>query len=134
MYIFSFHNYYSHSAAWFYFNKPGYIVMSLALDEYSALDNFYLNPGWNFIHVVPTMEGESFETMAGDCNIQKVAFWNNREQDWSVMTGGANDWVKPIPRDSIGTSIVIKVEDSCKLASSISGGNGGTGGPPALPN
>lgn len=128
----------SYTPAW------AYVKNNLADDSYVNytlynLDNLFLpvndiklNKGWNFMFVVPEMEGESFNSMKGDCEFIKYNMWSAVEQKW-----GFNPSMSFIEYPEMfdtpfnghtGNSFVIKVAEDCQLASSI-----GSITPPALP-
>jgi len=103
-------------------------------EEYMAqeplpISEIDLYKGWNFVAVVPEMEGKTIFDIQGSCNIQKAYLWQSGVQQWSFDLIQDTSAPDKFARQDIGSGIAVKVSTNCNL-----GGEGGITNPPAIPN
>ncbi|MBT3406879.1 hypothetical protein HN419_07025 [Candidatus Woesearchaeota archaeon] len=127
-------NYLQSSAAWFYVTEP--FTLSYVAENGGGMPELY--KGWNFLTIGPELtvlnkdvkNSNKFPT--GDCEVQKMHFWDSSKQNWDNPFGSNNiqdNLDELADDDAVGAGIVIKVKESCQL-----GVNGATMGPPPLPD
>ncbi len=111
------------------------------LEEPLPLNERPLSVGWNFVGVLPDMymgtynpnegyAGEYFSWMAikGNCEYEKIYYWNAEKQEWGTMDPGMQ--LKSYDFDDfLSNGMLVKVKNSCALNKIIGGSN-----PPAIPN
>lgn len=129
------------SAMWIYSNKAG-MMRYTTLEDYPPLSNRQLNSGWNFVTITIDMyngkydpaEGYagdyfSWDSIKGNCNYEKVLFWNPMEQKW--INFNTAEQIKSYDFDDfMGLGMIVKVPNACTLKSP----GPDITQPPALPN
>lgn len=91
-----------------------------------------LTKGWNIIHITPAFYNKDFSDLVGNCNIEKVNFWDSINQRWGYNSIESQQQVETLldtrnNEDNLFMPLVIKVTESCSLGQSIAS-------PPQLPN
>ena len=107
------------SAMWVYVNKNGYLKYN-TLEDYPALGDRQLYAGYNFVTITPDMNEKSFNDFI-DCDIEKVYFWHNGNQEWYQASEFAVT--------GLGVGAIVKVSNDCTLEIS----SDGVASPPGLP-
>lgn len=119
-------------AYWAYSDKAGKMTFTINHLSYYNMKNVFLKNGWNFVGINPEMiEDDIFtwESIRGNCNIQKIYAWDYENQDWfkyqtsTELKGYDFD-------DFLGSGMIVKVTNNCKLGTP-SGGE--ITPPPGLP-
>ncbi len=103
-----------------------YNAVEYQTQEHLPLGELTLFGGWNFVAITPYMIGKKLGDMKGNCNIERLYFWDSQKQEWY----SENLLTKTIPNDIVNLGLVMKVSNNCNL-----GGQGsGLGLPPGLPD
>jgi len=122
------------TAFWVYFDEApeGSLNEIWSSDEYMVqeplpINELQLYAGWNFVGVVPEMNGKTLNQLKGDCNIIEAWGW------WSESKAGQG-WDSqgldtPFNDFNLMKGIIMKVSNNCRLGSSGSSVN-----PPTLPS
>src|SRR3989338_11471 len=91
-----------------------------------------LYPGWNLVRVTPDMfyekDGQEFfswDSVKGNCNIEKVYAWNPEIQNWMLISPAEESFDF---NDFFMMGMAVKVEEGCNL------GKSEIGAPPTIPN
>ena len=110
------------SAMWVYSDKAGTLKYN-TLEDYLPLSMRELSAGYNFVTITPDMtvdvntaspeeeEKYTFNAMKGNCNIQKVYFFDNVRQQW-----GEFPLTEELDSNTVGNGVVVKVSNDCKLS------------------
>ena len=100
-------------------------------EEPMPISETRLSPNWNFVRVTPDMfdiEGSfSWDSVKGNCNIEKVYSWNPETQSWTQISPQlkSNDF-----NDFFMMGMAVKVTEGCTLGLN----SGSAGAPPTIPN
>lgn len=116
------------TSLWVYSDKTSETEFWLDKEPLPLTNRSFLNKGWNFIGITSDMIGVSgkpkFRDLIGNCNIEKVYFFNPEEQTWISFPMDED-----LSRDILGLGMVLKVSEDCNI--------GALGGsvivPPQLP-
>jgi|SRR3989344_973374 len=103
-------------------------------EEYMAQEPLPINEidlysGWNFVAIIPEIEGKTIFDIKGSCNIQKAYLWQPAVQKWSFNLIEDTSAPDQFARQDLGGGMVIKVSGNCNLGS----GGGSVSPPPTLP-
>ena len=124
------------TAFWVYSEKGALSEYWLA-EEIVLLKDRPIYKGWNFIGITPDMtidinsagpgdeEKYTFSAMKGNCDIQKVYFFDNEHQKWIEYP-----LTEELDKSLIGFGAIVKVSDNCKMGSPESS----VTIPPTIPN
>jgi len=129
------------SAMWVYSKKSGMISYS-TLEDYPPLSQRQLTPGWNFVTVTIDMykgtyhpnegytnEYFSWDAIKGDCDYQRIVFFNPATQDWVEISPDLE--IKSYDFDDfMGAGMLVKVSNACNLKEPTAD----VMQPPAIPN
>jgi hypothetical protein len=129
--------YYEWTAQWVYSRETGFLTYNaedpLSLSDYPD-GGFNLYEGWNFFGLNPGVVGVLGEEepwisdIKGNCEIQRVLFWEAEDQEW-IDVGTISDIESiELGPEVANYGLVLKVADDCKLEET----NGGSL-PPTLP-
>ena len=124
----------SATAFWVYIDSPnGY-----GEAEYWSLEpneelNKQMLKGWNFVSFLPNYVGKSFDELKGNCNIQKLYWWQPRDQQFNNILSDKDRMEVLRYSENIGSGLLIKVSESCTLFASSSD-NFGVPNIPEIPN
>jgi len=124
------------TAAWVYSEKEGTINYRL-LDQYVSFEEIGLYAGWNFFSTTPDLFFDNvnsgklrtlaydWDSIKGDCDIQREYFWQPDEQRWIDFSF---DDLLDEP-NILGYGMAFEVASDCTI-----GGSGSSGiGVPSLP-
>lgn len=126
------------SAMWVYSDKAGRLKYS-TLEDYMPLNFRELRTGYNFVTMTPDMysgilDGAGYvdeyfiwNKIKGNCNIEKINFWDAANQNWYPIDPSNNFGEEY--GDFIGMGMVVKVNNNCKLNIPVEVANQ----PPQLP-
>ncbi len=121
------------SSMWLYSDKGGILEYSVP-DDMPLIENRQVYSGWNFVSIVPELNGKSFEDIKGNCDIQRICLYNwmpsgNPDEGWecdSPIAVFSSDKFSNLN----GRGVLIKVSSNCNLGSF----SGNTEQPPQVPN
>ena len=72
------------SGTWIYSKKPGIMRITYGGENIPVnYKNVGLKTGWNFKSISRSMIGKQLSEIKGNCNITKVANWDNSNQKWN---------------------------------------------------
>ncbi len=119
--------------AWMYFSGPCEIEGRVSIEEFEEeeldeeLNEIKLAKGWNFFIVISPYSGYSLDDIKGDCDIEKIIYWDANTQDF------VNVEIDEIINDKMslldsGIHMLLDVSEECNL-----GLNNRIISPPALP-
>jgi|ETNmetMinimDraft_2_1059921.scaffolds.fasta_scaffold16749_1 hypothetical protein len=111
----------SATAFWVYIDSP----TEYGESEYWTLEpNVELNKqmveGWNFVSFLPNYVGKSFDELEGNCDIQKLYWWQPRSQQFNNILSDKDRMEVLRYSENIGSGLLIKVPESCILFASSS--------------
>lgn len=115
----------SATAFWVYIDSP----TEYGEAEYWTLEpNVELNKqmvaGWNFVSFLPNYVGKSFDELKGNCDIQKLYWWQPRDQQFNNILSDKDRMEVLRYSENIGSGLLIKVPESCTLFTSSSDSSG----------
>jgi len=96
--------------------------LEFGLEDATGFNELSLGEGWNFVPITQDMKGNSLNDIGGDCNFDRVYYWDAERQDWKNMGNG-----EKFSESQLYTGFVAKVTDSCDF------GWGAIISPPELP-
>ena len=110
---------------WVYSNKEGSMEYNL-IDTFEPVEQKKLYKGWNFFVISPDLIYDdvnlgrlldnkvTFDSIKGDCKLEKAYYFKSN----SWHKGGFSDY---FDRESLGSGVIVKVSNDCRLGSSQSG-------------
>tara|TARA_Y100000310_G_C20497854_1_gene722440 strand:- start:15 stop:995 length:981 start_codon:yes stop_codon:yes gene_type:complete len=124
----------SATAFWVYIDAP----TEYGESEYWTLEpneelNKQLVEGWNFVGFLPNYVGKSFDELKGNCDIQKLYWWQPRSQQFNNILSDKDRMEVLRYSENIGSGLLIKVPESCTLFTSSSDSSG-VPNVPEIPN
>ncbi|GEM_PF-6797703 len=88
--------------------------------SYQELSTKKLFAGWNFMSIVPWMEGKNLNDMLGSCNVQRLATWSSESQSWSTSAGITPEKLQAanttFSNADIGKTLLVKTAAECSLS------------------
>ncbi|MDO8460049.1 MAG: hypothetical protein Q7S74_03000 [Nanoarchaeota archaeon] len=126
----------SATSFWVYIDSPQ--------KEYGQINYLTLEPntelskqlltGWNFASIMPNFINKSFNDLKGNCNIEKMYWWQSRDQQWMNILSDKDRMEVLRYSENIGSGLLIKVSESCTLLTGIVDNPSDIPGAPAIPN
>ena len=100
-------------AIWVYSEKQ----MTAEIEEIyiAPLNKVKLYHGWNLLTVSQDMADVQIKDLPGNCNIEKVYFFNPQEQIWFKVESDDD-----FERNQVGMGVAIRVKDDCSFEKSKS--------------
>jgi hypothetical protein len=92
-----------------------------------GLIKYKLMTGWNLITINKRMIGKNLDDFKGNCNLERVVFWNADSQEWKEDKGNTN--IEFEERTIAGAGLAVKVSDECEFVFSEKNSS-----PPPLPS
>lgn len=125
----------SATAFWVYIDSPA----GWGESEYWTLEpneelNKQMVEGWNFVSILPNYIGKSFGELKGSCDIQKLYWWQPRDQQFNNILSDKDRMEVLRYSENIGSGLLIKVPESCTLLIGTSGNSGNIPNIPNIPN
>ena len=117
------------SSVWLYSNKAG-VLKYTKTDLPLTLDNIILTKGWNFVTIIPEMDGKSLNDFKGKCEINKAYLWDAQNQQWGTITNLLDDKNILQREADAGYGFIVKVLNDCKLSQPAEN----VAQPPTIPN
>ena len=119
------------SSVWVYSDKSG--VLKYRRVDVPKYHQVSLKNGWNFLTITSEMKGKSINQLRGDCNFEKIYWWNGESDEtiqgtnWKEFSLDFRFSDKGEGSVLYGTGMVVKVSNNCKLGAS-------EGNVPSVPN
>lgn len=100
------------SSYWFYFDSDKDISFSGLHDP--KLSDIILAPGWNFKYFTPSMEGKSFESILGNCTLNK-AYMFSPDIGWINILDKSNPVRGELDKINslVGFGFLVNVDREC---------------------
>ncbi len=98
--------------------------LEFSLRKATSFQDISLAKGWNFVPITQDMQGNTLSGIAGDCDFEKLYYWNAGAQDWAKMDMSGKLGSSNYP---LYTGFVAKATESCGF------GWGAILSPPPLP-
>lgn len=95
-------------AMWIYAEKE--TTAEIEEKYITPLNKVKLYHGWNLLTVSQDMSDVKIKDLPGNCNIEKVYFFNPQEQEWFKVE--SEDDFEP---NQVGIGVAIKVKDDCSF-------------------
>ncbi|MBI2659249.1 hypothetical protein HYX05_04095 [Candidatus Woesearchaeota archaeon] len=95
-------------AMWIYSEKE--TTAEIDESDFAPLSEVKLFDGWNLLTVSPEMADVQIKDLPGNCEIEKVYFFNPESQQWFKVE--IDDDFEP---NQVGMGVAIKVKDECSF-------------------
>lgn len=126
-------------AYWVYSEKGGNLIYKLKLFSLNQPIPIELKKGWNFVGVNPQFMMKKLGDFKGNCNIERIAAWNNNQ--FTIIKPGDvlndmpsfEDLILADNNQDFGAGILFKVSSSCELTPGSSSSADSGINPPTIP-
>ncbi|MBI4164070.1 MAG: hypothetical protein HY512_04360 [Candidatus Aenigmarchaeota archaeon] len=119
------------SGFWVLPTKSGILEFKVDLEiskDRTIIDRINLEDGFNFVYILPSMEGRSMFDLGRNCNMVAMYAFVPELQEWTPLPLDT-----PAPPQSIGRSILVENSGTCSLTSEPLTTTEPTPIPPQLP-